>query len=412
MGRRVVVTGMGAVSPLGLDLPTMWQRLVNGESGVDYITAFDASELDTKIAAEVKGFDPLQYFEPKEARRMDRFTQFAIVASMEAVKQASLKINNSNEYDVGVIIGNNKGGIITLCHQLEVFSQRGPRRVSPFLIPMMMVNRAAAQVSISLGAKGCNFGTASACASGASAIGEAFHVIKRGDAKVMITGGCEATIVPIIVAAFNSMNVLSTRNNEPQRASRPFDAERDGFVLAEGGAVMILEDREHAQQRGVPILAELIGYGATADACHISEPAEGGEGAARSMLQALRCAQMRPEEIDYINAHGTATPLGDKQETLAIKAAFKEYASRVPVSSTKSMIGHMISAAGAIEAIICIMAIRDGIIPPTINLEHPDPECDLDYVPNVARKANVRTALSNSFGFGGHNTSLIFVRHD
>ncbi len=398
------------VSPLGLDVPSSWQALIKGESGADRITAFDATAFDVKIACEVKGFDPLHYFEVKEARRMDRFTQFAVVAAQEALKQSALEIKSSNQNEIGVVIGNSKGGIITLCNQFEILKEKGPGRVSPFLVPMMMVNRAAAEIAIKLGLKGCNFCTASACASGATAIGEAFHIIKRGDARVMLAGGVEAAVVPIIIAAFNSMKALSTRNDEPKKASRPFDAQRDGFVLGEGSAVMVLEDREFALQRGAVILAELAGYGSSADAFHISEPAEGGEGLARAIVQALRWAKLAPEAVDYINAHGTGTPLGDKRETAAIKSTFGKHAYKLAVSSTKSETGHLISGAGALAAAFSVMTIKEGIIPPTINLEHPDPECDLDYVPNVARKANVRVALSDSLGFGGHNTALIFTR--
>ena len=412
MERRVVVTGVGTVSPLGLDFPTTWQALIRGESGAGPITAFDTTDFDVKIACEVKGFDPARYFEVKEARRMDRFTQFAIVAAQEAFKQSGLQVDSANAGEIGVIIGNNKGGIITLCNQLDILREKGPGRVSPFLIPMMMVNRAAAEVAIKLGLKGCNFCTAAACASGATAIGEAYHIIKRGDARVMVAGGVEATIVPVVVAGFNNMKALSTRNDTPKQASRPFDAARDGFVLGEGSAVMVLEDREFALQRSATILAELAGYGSSADAFHISEPAEGGEGLVRAMTQAMKWAKIAPEEVDYINAHGTGTPLGDRKETEAIKNAFGKHAYKLAVSSTKSETGHLISSAGALAAAFCVMAVKEDIIPPTINLEHPDPECDLDYVPHVARKANVKVAVSNSLGFGGHNTSLIFRKHE
>ncbi len=412
MERRVVVTGLGMVSPLGLDVPSTWQALIRGESGAGPITAFDTSAFDVKIACEVKGFDPQHYFEVKDARRMDRFTQFAVVAAQEAIKQSALKVNSANENDIGVVIGNNKGGIITLCNQIDILKEKGPRRVSPFLVPMMMVNRAAAEIAIKLGLKGCNFCTSSACASGATAIGEAFHIIKRGDAQVMLAGGVEASIVPVVIAGFGNMKALSTRNTEPGKASRPFDAERDGFVVGEGGAVLVLEERDFALKRGARILAELAGYGSSADAFHISEPAEGGEGLARAITQALGWAKLPPEAVDYINAHGTGTPLGDKKETAAIKRAFGKHAYKLAVSSTKSETGHLISGAGALASVFCVMTIKESIIPPTINQEHPDPECDLDYVPNMARKANVNVALANSLGFGGHNTALIFTKHE
>lgn len=412
MERRVVVTGLGMVSPLGLDVPSTWQALIRGESGAGPITAFDTSAFDVKIACEVKGFDPQHYFEVKDARRMDRFTQFAVVAAQEAIKQSALEVNSANENDIGVVIGNNKGGIITLCNQIDILKEKGPRRVSPFLVPMMMVNRAAAEIAIKLGLKGCNFCTSSACASGATAIGEAFHIIKRGDAQVMLAGGVEASIVPVVIAGFGNMKALSTHNTEPGKASRPFDAERDGFVMGEGGAVLVLEERDFALQRGARILAELAGYGSSADAFHISEPAEGGEGLARAITQALGWAKLPPEAVDYINAHGTGTPLGDKKETAAIKRAFGKHAYKLAVSSTKSETGHLISGAGALASVFCVMTIKENIIPPTINQEHPDPECDLDYVPNMARKANVNVALANSLGFGGHNTALIFTKHE
>ncbi len=412
MERRVVVTGLGMVSPLGLDVSSTWQALIRGESGAGPITAFDTSAFDVKIACEVKGFDPQHYFEVKDARRMDRFTQFAVVAAQEAIKQSALEVNSANENDIGVVIGNNKGGIITLCNQIDILKEKGPRRVSPFLVPMMMVNRAAAEIAIKLGLKGCNFCTSSACASGATAIGEAFHIIKRGDAQVMLAGGVEASIVPVVIAGFGNMKALSTRNTEPGKASRPFDAERDGFVVGEGGAVLVLEERDFALQRGARILAELAGYGSSADAFHISEPAEGGEGLARAITQALGWAKLPPEAVDYINAHGTGTPLGDKKETAAIKRAFGKHAYKLAVSSTKSETGHLISGAGALASVFCVMTIKENIIPPTINQEHPDPECDLDYVPNMARKANVNVALANSLGFGGHNTALIFTKHE
>lgn len=411
LNNRVVLTGIGIVSPLGLDVPSTWQGLVSGKSGVDYITLFDAESLDTKIAAEVKNFDPAQYLDRKEVRHMERFVQFAAVTAMQAVEQARLNINASNAEEIGVIIGAGFGGLDILLEQFKVMEEKGPGRISPFLIPMMIADMAPGQVAISLGAKGPNFCTTSSCASGADAIGVSFETIRRGDAQAMIAGGTEAQIIPITIAGFNAARALSTRNDEPQKASRPFDAERDGFVIGEGSAILILESLPFAIKRGAPILAEIVGYGATGDAYHITQPAEGGEGGVRAMRMALRKAGLEPGEIDYINAHGTSTPLNDKHETMAIKTTFGNNAYRIPVSSTKSMIGHLLGAAGAIEAAICVLAIEHGIIPPTINLTNPDPECDLDYVPNVARQAKVDTALTNSFGFGGHNSTLIFRRY-
>jgi len=409
LNNRVVVTGMGMVTPLGLDASSTWQKLINGESGVDYITQYDPAITETKIAAEVKGFDPSQYLDRKESRHMDRFVQFAVVSALQAVKQAGIKDIPSQE--TGVVIGVGIGGLNTLLTQYDVLREKGADRVSPFLIPMMIPDMASGQVSITLGAKGPNFCTSSACASGSDAIGEAYEIIKRGETAVMVAGGAESVITPIAVAGFNSARALSTRNNEPKKASRPFDAERDGFIIGEGAAVLILESLAHAERRGAPILAEIVGYGATSDAFHITQPANGGEGGARAMKAALKEAGMKPGEINYINAHGTSTPLNDKNETMAIKSVFEKEAYNVPISSTKSMTGHLLGAAGSLEAAICILAIQNGIIPPTVNLTTPDPECDLDYVPNTARKATLSTALSNVFGFGGHNSTLIFRRY-
>ena len=406
MTMRIVVTGMGAVSPLGLDVPTLWQALKSGQSGAGRITLFDAEPFETKIAAEVKGFDPTNYFEHREARRMDRYTQFATAAAMQAVKQANLDCDKEGP-DVGVLIGSGIGGITTLSAQMATLAEKGPHRISPLLVPMMIADAAAGHVSIMLGAKGMNFCATSACSSGADAVGEACEIIRRGDAQVMIAGGAEAPLTPISVAGFNAAGALSVRNDAPQKASRPFDAQRDGFVMGEGAAVLVLESLDHALKRNANILAELAAYGATSDAFHITQPAQDGEGGAKAMLMALRKAGLTTKDIDYINAHGTSTPMNDKCETMAIKAVFGEDAYRVPVSSTKSMMGHMIGAAGAIEAVVCILAIQHGVIPPTTNLENADPECDLDYVPNVARQQRVRAAMSNSFGFGGHNSVLI-----
>ena len=407
---RIVVTGMGVVSPLGLDITSLWEALKAGKSGVDRITSFDAGLFETQIAAEVKGFNPTDHLEHREARRMDRYTQFAVVASLQAVAQAKLDLaNNPSEAgDVGVLIGSGIGGLTTLSAQMAVLAEKGPQRVSPLLVPMMISDAASGQVSIMLGAKGLNFCATSACSSGADAVGEACEVIKRGDARVMLAGGAEAAITPIGIAGFNSAGALSRRNDEPQKASRPFDAERDGFVMGEGAAVLVLESLPHALKHNANILAEVVAYGATSDAYHITKPSTKGEGGAKAMHVALKKAAMQPAEIEYINAHGTSTTINDRCETLAIKTVFGDYAYHVPISSTKSMMGHLIGAAGAIEAIICVLAIQHGVIPPTINLTHPDPECDLDYVPNTARQKKVRTALSNSFGFGGHNSVLIF----
>ena len=408
---RVVVTGMGVVCPLGLDTATTWEGLIAGKSGIDYITLFDAEPFETKFAGEVTGFEPTDYISRKEARRMDRFTQLAVAASLQAVEQSGLKINSANQDNIGIVIGSGIGGLTTLFEQNKILLEKGPDRVSPFLVPMMITDMAAAQVSIMLGVKGPNLCVTSACSSGSDAIGAAYELVKQGDAEAMIAGGSEAIINPIGIAGFNALKALSTRNDEPQAASCPFDIERDGFVIGEGAGILVLESLAHAQKRGANILAEVIAYGASADAYHITQPIEDGEGAARAMQVALNKAGLDPTEIDYINAHGTSTPLNDRMETRAIKTVFGDNAYRIPVSSTKSMIGHLIGAAGAVEAAICIMAIQNGIIPPTINLIHPDPECDLDYVPNVARPAKVTTALSTSFGFGGHNSVLVLRQY-
>lgn len=405
--RRVVVTGIGAVSPLGLDVPTLWQNILAAQSGVGPITLFDASAFETQMAGEVKQFEPENYLDKKEARRTDRFVHFALAATQEALRVSELKITAANQAEVGVFLGSGIGGISTLATQLEVLSQRGPKRVSPFVIPAMITNMAAGQISILTGAKGPNFCTTSACASSAHAVGEAAETIRRGWAKVMIAGGSEAPITPIAVAGFNSARAISTRNATPETASRPFDLSRDGFVLSEGAAILILEDLEHALSRGAPICAELVGYATTADAYHITLPPENGEGAASAMQTALHHAGVEPTEVGYINAHGTSTTAGDIAETQAIKAVFGAHAHKLAVSSSKSQLGHLLGAAGAIEAIITLLALQHSVLPPTINLQQPDPVCDLDYVPNQPRPAQVRVALSNSFGFGGHNTSLV-----
>ena len=408
MNSRVVVTGFGVLCPLGLNVTTSWEGLVAGKSGIDYITLFDPKLHETKFAGEVKGFEPTDYISRKDARRMDRFAQLAVAASLQAVEHAGIKIDPSNQDSMGIIIGSGIGGLTTLFEQTKILIERGPSRVTPFLAPMMIPDMAAAQVSIALGAKGPNFCTTSACSSGSDAIGAAYELIKHGDAQAMLAGGSEAIINPIGITAFNALKAISTRNSEPQLACRPFDAERDGFIISEGAGILVLENLAHAQERGADILAEIIAYGASADAYHITQPDEKGEGAARAMQIALDKAGLKPNEVDYINAHGTSTLLNDKVETMAIKTAFGDHAYKIPISSTKSMIGHLIGGAGAVEAAICIMVIQNGVIPPTINLTHPDPECDLDYVPNVARRAKVATALSNSFGFGGHNSVLVF----
>ncbi len=405
--RRVVVTGMGVISPVGLDVRTMWQNLVAGKSGIAPITLFDTSDYGVRIAGEAHGFDPLNYMSAKDARRADRFTQFAIAALEEALAQSRLELNGHNALEVGVIVGSGIGGIWTYTEELDKLRDQGPRRVNPFLVPMITVDVAAVQVALRTGARGPNLGVASACATGADAIGQACEVIQCGHAVAMFTGAFEAAVAPIAVATFDRMRALSRRNDDPEAASRPFDAGRDGFVLAEGGAIFVLEDLDFALARGAEPLAEVIGYAATSDAIHVTAPDAEGAGAGQCMALALRHAGIRPEELSYINAHGTSTPLGDPAETAAIKQALGEHAHRVPVSSTKSMTGHLAGGSGALEAAICIQALRTGIIPPTINLETPDPACDLDYVPNQARQADLEVALSNSFGFGGHNATLV-----
>ncbi|ABQ92934.1 beta-ketoacyl-ACP synthase II [Roseiflexus sp. RS-1] len=412
MSRRVVVTGMGAVSPLGLDVPALWQGIREARSGIGPITLCDASNLDSRIAGEVRGFDPYNYMDRKEVRRNDRFIHLAIAAATEALRTAELSITRENADAIGVIIGSGIGGITTLAEGVVTLQERGPSRISPFLVPAMITNMASGQVSMMFGLKGPNYCPTSACASGAHAIGEAAEIIRRGWAVAMVAGGSEAPITPIGIASFASAKAISTRNDDPTGASRPFDADRDGFVLAEGGAVLVLEDLEFARSRGARILAELVGYGLSADAYHITQPPPGGEGALRSMRAALHHAGLSPDDIDYINAHGTSTPAGDIAETEAIKRLLGERAYRVPVSSSKSQFGHLLGAAGAIEAIVSILAIQEGLLPPTINYTMPDPQCDLDYVPNTPRPARIDVVLSNSFGFGGHNVSLIFRRYE
>ncbi len=392
-------------------MDTTWENLIAGKSGIDYITLFDASNMAVKFAGEVKGFEPTDYIDRKNVRRMDRFAQLAVAAGIQAVKQADLRIDASNQDEIGVFIGSGIGGLTTLFEQAKVLVEKGPDRVSPFLAPMMIADIAAAQISIALEVKGPNMCHTSACSSGSDAIGAAYNFIRSGDAQVMIAGGAESFINPLGITAFSSLKALSTRNDAPQKASRPFDKDRDGFIVSEGAVVLILESAEHAINRGANIMAEIVGYGATADAFHVTQPLETGEGAAKAMQLAMKRSGVRPEEIDYINAHGTSTQLNDAMETKAIKATFGEHAYKIPISSTKSMTGHLIGCAGAIEPAICIMSILNGMIAPTINYENPDPDCDLDYVPNTARKAELNTVLTNSFGFGGHNSVLILRRY-
>lgn len=409
---RVVVTGLGMITALGNDLASSWEALCQGKSGVAELTGFDYSRHRVHFGAQLKDFDPSLYMDRKEARRNDPYEQIAIAASKQALAHARLEIADANADDIGVYIGSGIGGLITMHDQFRVLFEKGPDRISPFFINMMIIDGAAGIVSIMTGAKGPNWAAVSACATSANTIGEAWETIRRGDAKAMIAGGAENGITPIAIASFDNMHALSRRNDDPQGASRPFDATRDGFVMGSGAAMLILEDLDFAKARGAPILAELIGYASTGDAHHITEPAPNGEGLIRAMRRALQKANLRPEQIDYINAHGTSTQPNDRTETEAIKTVFGDAAYHVAISSTKSMTAHTLGAAGAIEAAICVMSILSGIIPPTINLHHPDPACDLDYVPNVARQQTVNVAMSNSMGFGGHNACLIFKRYE
>jgi len=406
--QRVVVTGLGAVTPIGNDVPTTWAALLAGRSGAGPVTRFDASDLKTRIAAEVKDFDPTQYVDRKEARRMDRFLHFAAAAAIQALADARFDMANYDPRRVGVIIGSGIGGVETMLTQYDILRERGPRRISPFTVPALMLNSASAHVSIMLGARGPNMAIGSACATGTHSVGEAAAIIRRNDADVMIAGGAEAAILRLTMAGFDCMGAMSTCNEHPEQASRPFDARRDGFVIAEGAGVLVLERLDLARARGAHIYGELAGYGASADAYHITAPAEDGNGAVESMLMALRSAEIQPAEVDYINAHGTSTPMNDAIETAAIKTALGEHAYRVAISSSKSMTGHLMAAAGAVESAFCLLAMRDQILPPTINQQEKDPACDLDYVPNQARPARVKVAMSNSFGFGGHNATVIF----
>ncbi len=409
--KRVVITGMGTVSPVGLDTPTAWQALTDGRSGVGAISVFDTTGYEVRIAGEVRGFDPLNYLAAKEVRRTDRFTQYALAAVEEALAQSGLAVQDSFAYDVGVIIGSGVGGIWTYTQELNVLNEKGPHRVNPFLIPTITIDVPAVYVALRTGAQGLNHGVSSACATGADAIGEAFETIRRGHALAMFTGGVEAAVTPIGVAAFDRLRALSRRNADPPAASRPFDAGRDGFVMADGGAVLVLEELEFALRRGARPLAEILSYAATSDAVHLTAPSAEGAGAARCMRLSLERAGLQPEQVGYINAHGTSTPTGDPAEVAAIRQVFGAYTDHLPVSSTKSMTGHMLGGAGAFEAAVCVQALLHGLIPPTINQVTPDPACSLDVVPNQARPAALEAVLSNSFGFGGHNTSLVFRRY-
>ncbi|MBS3977812.1 MAG: beta-ketoacyl-ACP synthase II [Syntrophomonadaceae bacterium] len=412
MKKRVVITGIGILAPNGTGKEVFWQALTEGKSGIGTVTRFKTDDFPTKIAGEVRDFDPGKFFDRKEAKRMDRFTQFAVAGTKLAIEDAGLNLESIDSERLAVVFGTGIGGMETLEEQARILAEKGPGRVSPFFVPMMIANMAAGQISISIGAKGPNYTIVNACATGTNAVGDAYKLLQRGEADAVITGGSEASVTPLAFAGFCSMKAMSTRNNEPDRASRPFDRDRDGFVLSEGAGVLLLETLEHAKSRGAHIYTEVIGYGSSADAFHITAPVPGGEGAAASMQAALNDAKLKPEEVEYINAHGTSTDLNDKLETLAIKKVFGAKAYDIPISSTKSMTGHLLGAAGAIELIACCMAIEKGIIPPTINYETPDPDCDLDYVPNKARRQQVAVALSNSFGFGGHNATVILKKYN
>lgn len=410
--KRVVVTGLGIISPVGIGLEQFWTSLTGGVSGIRRITRFDATNFSTQIAGEVADFDPMQYMERKEARRMDRFTQFAVAAAGMAIEDSGLNLEVVDRERAGVILGSGIGGIETLEAQAKVLADKGPGRVSPVFVPMIISNMGAGQVAITYGLRGPNITSVTACASSSNAIGDAFRMLQWGYADVMVTGGSEAPITPLAIAGFCNMKAMSSHNEEPEKASRPFDARRDGFVAGEGSAILVLESLEHALKRDAKIYAEIVGYGSSCDAYHMTAPDPEGRGAISSMKATLQDAGVSPESVDYINAHATSTPLGDQAETLAIKTVFGEHAARLAISSTKSMTGHLLGAAGGLEAMACTLAIHQGIIPPTINYEEPDPECDLDFVPNVARKAKVRFAISNSFGFGGHNATLAFKEYE
>jgi 3-oxoacyl-[acyl-carrier-protein] synthase II len=411
MNKRIVITGIGAVTPLGIGKETYWNSLLSGTSGIGNITLFDPTEFDVKIAAEVKGFDPGDFMDRKESRRMDRFAQFGVAAAMLALKDAEFTITDENAERVGVLVGSGIGGLQSLEDQIRILVEKGPSRVSPFVIPLMIADMATGHVSILTGAKGPGSTVVTACATGAHALGDSMEILRRGDADVMIAGGTEAAVTPISIAGFGNMKAMTTKFNDcPQRASRPFDTDRSGFVIGEGAGVVILETLEHAEKRGARIYAELIGYGMTSDAYHITQPSPDGSGVVRAMHLALKDAGVQPEEVGYINAHGTSTPLNDSAETAAIKKAFGDHAYKLAVSSTKSMTGHLLGAAGAIEAIAAALALDNQILPPTINYETPDPDCDLDYVPNKARPASIEVAVSNNSGFGGHNAVIVLRR--
>lgn len=409
--RRVVVTGVGLITPLGTGTEKSWKNLLDGRSGIRKITQFDATHFTCQVAGEVPDFEINQFIEIKEQKKMDRFIHFAFAAAKMAVEDSGFKITKDNADRIGVLVGSGIGGLSAIEHYHTILLEKGPKRISPFFIPMLIINLAAGQISIHFGAKGPNSAVATACASGTHSIGDAFKIIKRGEADAMISGGTEAVITPLAVGGFSSMKALSTRNNEPEKASRPFDRDRDGFVMGEGAGIMVLEDMEHALSRGAKIYAEITGYGMTGDAYHITSPPPEGEGAARCMRASLKDANIHPEEIEYINAHGTSTKYGDELETQAIKSVFGKHAYKFALSSTKSMTGHLLGAAGGVEGVICALSIFNKIIPPTINLENPDPECDLDYVPNKARAMDINMAMSNSFGFGGTNACIIFKRY-
>ncbi|MEE9504483.1 MAG: beta-ketoacyl-ACP synthase II [Thermodesulfobacteriota bacterium] len=408
MGKRVVVTGMGIISPLGTGVEKNWEAICQSKSGIAPITRFDTSDFVSKIAGEVKDFNPEDYMDKKEVKKMDIFIQFALASGKMAIQDSQLEIDESNADRVGVLVGAGIGGLSTIEKYHSILLEKGPKKISPFFIPMLIVNLAPGQISIYFGARGPNSSVVTACATGNHSIGEAFKIIQRGDADAMIAGGAESVITPLAVGGFSSMKALSTRNDEPERASRPFEKDRDGFVIAEGTGVLILEDLKHALKRGANIHAEIVGFGCNGDAYHISAPSPNGIGAAKCMEISMRDAGINYDEIDYINAHGTSTPLNDMAETMAMKTVFKDHAKKIAVSSTKSMTGHLLGAAGGVEAVYSILAIKHGVIPPTINYETPDPECDLDYVPNTPREAKVGFAMSNSFGFGGTNATLIF----